>query len=91
MGGSPPSEDDARLSANAGKNRNVTWTPWERRWDAVADVPWGLIAFAAIATLEVAGAIAAADVTTLGTAAGLLGVGHGLHTGSKHLGGRGRR
>jgi hypothetical protein len=66
-------------------------TKWEQRWDALADVPWGMLLFAVVIVLAVLGVLHAEDVRALGTAAGLLGVGHGIHTASKHLpNGKGR-
>jgi hypothetical protein len=61
---------------------------WDRRIGYVADIPWGVIAFFAILILVLAGALEPQDVTGLGTATGLLGVGHGLHLGAKHLASR---
>jgi hypothetical protein len=61
-----------------------SWT-WEGSVDKVADVPWGLIAFAALVTLNALGHLSDDALTGLGAAAGLLGLGHGIHTGTKHL------
>jgi hypothetical protein len=61
---------------------------WEWVIEKVADIPWGIIVFVMIAVLMATHAIKAEDINNakaLLPAAGLLGVGHGLHTGSKHL------
>ncbi len=61
---------------------------WESFIDHVADIPWGLIAFLIIAVLILWHVLRQQDIDNakaLLPAAGLLGVGHGLHTGSKHL------
>ncbi|HEY3207302.1 MAG TPA: hypothetical protein VGJ58_10165 [Gaiellaceae bacterium] len=51
----------------------------------IADVPWGVIAFFTVLILLLTHRLRAGDITGLGTAAGLLGVGHGIHIGAKHL------
>ena len=78
-------------------NKQDAWVGgpnWEKgqRWDCVidkiADVPIGVLAFISIAALMACGVITGAQVDNakaLLTAAGLLGVGHAIHTGSKHL------
>jgi len=53
--------------------------------DLIADVPWGVIAFFTVLILLLTHRLSADDITGLGTAAGLLGVGHGIHIGAKHL------
>jgi hypothetical protein len=61
---------------------------WDRWIDFIADVPWGVIAFFVVLILLLTDNLAPDDITGLGTAAGLLGVGHGIHLGAKHLGQR---
>lgn len=53
--------------------------------DTLADFPWGVLAFLLILGLTAVGIIGGADARGLATAAGLLGIGHGIHTGSKNL------
>jgi hypothetical protein len=57
----------------------------------IADVPWGVIAFFTVLILLLTNQLEAADITGLGAAAGLLGVGHGLHLGAKHISRRSNR
>jgi hypothetical protein len=58
---------------------------WPLIIERVADVPWGIVTFVGLLVLLWAGAIDSEDLKALGTAAGLLGVGHGIHMGSKHF------
>lgn len=58
------------------------WTTW---WDLVADVHWGVFGFATLLWLLLAGRLNADQAAALGAASGLLAVGHGIHTGSRHL------
>lgn len=75
-------DDDVSMPADNSDH----WSNLERFWDGFADIPWGLIAFVAIIVLLACGAFNAADVRALATASGLFGVGHGIHTASKHIG-----
>jgi hypothetical protein len=65
------------------------------RWDFwinhIADVPWGVVAFLIVVVLRASKVIDDAALTGLGSAAGLLGIGHGLHLGAKHLAQRANR
>jgi hypothetical protein len=61
---------------------------WDRWIDRIADIPWGVIAFIVVLILLLTHDLKADDITGLGTAAGLLGVGHGIHLGAKSLGRR---
>jgi hypothetical protein len=61
---------------------------WECLVERIADVPWGIFAFLAILGLLLSNALNSEDVANakaLLPAAGLLGIGHGIHQGSKHL------
>jgi hypothetical protein len=61
------------------------WTRWSNFWDHFADVPWGLFGFAVLLGLLLAGKLSADKAAALGAASGLLALGHGIHTGTKHL------
>jgi hypothetical protein len=71
------------------KPREV-WGNWEGLWDRIADIHWGLVLFGVLVVLLLIGQINGDDVRGFSVAAGLLGVGHGIHTGTKH-GGKPRR
>jgi hypothetical protein len=66
-----------------------TWSKEKREWIAelVADIPWGILAFVTIAVLMVTHRIQRQGLDNVRALlpAGLLGVGHAIHTGSKHL------
>jgi hypothetical protein len=61
---------------------------WEWNWDLIferiADIPWGVVLIA-IVIVKVNGTVPAEEIRALATAGGLLGIGHGIHTGSKHF------
>ena len=61
------------------------WGGWAEFWDKVADIPWGLAGFGILLGLLLSGGLSAEGATALGAASGLLAVGHGIHTGTKHL------
>jgi hypothetical protein len=58
---------------------------FERLLDRVADVPWGLLVLIVLVVLALFDQVHADDIRAFATAAGLLGVGHGIHTGAKNL------
>jgi hypothetical protein len=61
-------------------------------WDAVidkfVDIPWGILVLIALVIFMATHVFQADDVRAFATAAGLLGVGHGIHTGAKNLANR---
>jgi hypothetical protein len=74
------------MSGEDGQARQTHgWTWWSKMWDLVADVPWGVFGFAALLWLLVAGRLSADQAAALGAASGLLAIGHGIHTGTRHL------
>lgn len=76
------------MTSTPGSRDDVVREPldrWDRFWLRFADVPWGLIIFAIATLLTLLPEVDAADLRALATAAGLFGVGHGIHTGAKHL------
>ena len=61
---------------------------WSRLVELVADVPWGILAFVGIILAMLFHWLTpegVADAKALLPAAGLLGIGHGIHQGTKHL------
>jgi hypothetical protein len=69
-----------------GSRKRRRWSAFWDEWiDHIADIPWGVIAFFVVLILLLTGHLKAGDLTGLGSAAGLLGVGHGIHLGAKHL------
>jgi hypothetical protein len=60
-------------------------THFERWIDRIADVPWGLVILVLVGIGMLRGWLNAEDLRAFVTAAGLFGVGHGIHTASKHL------
>jgi hypothetical protein len=81
--------DDASLQGeetemdNQGKETRVE--RWQGLWDHFVDVPWGVFGFVALLLLLITGGLDAGEVAALGTASGLIAVGHGIHTGARHL------
>jgi hypothetical protein len=57
----------------------------EQIFMAIADIPWGVLAFALVVLLVVTHEVKGEDLGRLATAAGLLGVGHGIHTASRNI------
>jgi hypothetical protein len=58
---------------------------FERGVDLIADVPWGLLTLVGLAVAMSFEYVNPDDVRAFATAAGLLGVGHGIHTGAKNF------
>ncbi len=59
-------------------------TAWDRFVIAVADVPWGvLLALLAVGFILFGGADGLDKAVPMLTAAGLFGIGHGVHTAAK--------
>ena len=58
---------------------------FERVVDRVSDVPWGLLVLIVLAVAMLFKYVNPDDVRAFATAAGLLGVGHGIHTGAKNF------
>jgi hypothetical protein len=58
---------------------------YDRFVGRIADVPWGLIALVVIGILDASHDISSDDVKAFASAAGLFGLGHGIHTGAKHF------
>jgi hypothetical protein len=58
---------------------------WDRWIDYIADVPWGVLGFVLLAYLLFTNGLEADDVAAIGTATGLLAVGHAIHRGSKRV------
>lgn len=56
-----------------------------RRLSWFLDVPWGVLILAAVVVLVAINEISGEEARALATAAGLLGIGHGIHTGAKNL------
>ena len=77
------------MSANEIKTAPKS-SSWDTLISTVADVPWGVIAFGVVLGLNTSGHLSNDALTGLGSAAGLLGVSHGIHLGAKHLAGRRR-
>jgi hypothetical protein len=69
----------------AGNQQLRGWDKWDKFIDRVADIPWALIVLFVLALLLLFDLATGEDVRAFATAAGLLGIGHGIHTGSKHL------
>jgi hypothetical protein len=63
----------------------LTSSDWDRTFERVADIPWGLVLLLTLGLLIGFGLVQEEDVRTFATAAGLFGIGHGIHTGAKHL------
>jgi hypothetical protein len=59
--------------------------PWDTIFERSADIPWGVLLLFVIVILMLKGSVHADDVRAFATAAGLFGLGHGIHTGSKHF------
>jgi hypothetical protein len=72
----------ARVLESLGMKAPGDWDAWMY---VIADVPWGVVAFFTVLILLLTDHLSGDDITGLGTAAGLLGVGHGIHIGAKHL------
>jgi hypothetical protein len=53
--------------------------------EKIADIPWGLLIFIFLIFLLLFHVLARQDVAVATAGAGLFAVGHGIHTGSKHL------
>ena len=58
---------------------------WDKLIGWVADIPWGVILLIFLVGSVVFGYLQEDDLKVFATAAGLLGVGHGIHTGAKNL------
>jgi hypothetical protein len=58
---------------------------WNQTFDKIADIPWGVLGLIALIVLAVTHQVDADELRVFATAAGLLGVGHGIHTGAKNL------
>ena len=58
---------------------------FERVLDRVSDVLWGLVVLIVLAGAMLFEKVNPDDVRPFATAAGLLGVGHGIHTGAKNF------
>ena len=58
---------------------------WDLIVDRVADFPFGLVVFVVLIGLKLFGVISADDLRTLGVAAGLFGIGHGIRTGTERV------
>jgi hypothetical protein len=58
---------------------------WDRLTGWLADIHWGVLVLTLLGILIWWGKATAEDVRAFATAAGLLGVGHGIHTAAKHL------
>jgi hypothetical protein len=56
-----------------------------RRLSWFLDVPWGVVILAVVVVLVAINEISGEEARALATAAGLLGIGHGIHTGAKNL------
>ena len=74
----------------SGGDRPATATgrAWQLVVERITDVPWGILAFVVIVVLMFSHVISSDDLANakaLLPAAGLLGIGHGIHQGSKHL------
>jgi hypothetical protein len=66
---------------------------WDPFFERVADIPWGVLLVVVLVVLLVIGKVKGNDIETiraLATSAGLLGIGHGLHSGAKHFAKPGR-
>ncbi len=58
---------------------------WDRLLSQIADIPWGVILVAGLLGLNLTHVLQSDDIRAFAAAAGLLGVGHGIHTGAKSL------
>lgn len=61
---------------------------WECLIEKITDVPWGILAFLVIIVLMLFNLLSGTDLANakaLLPVAGLLGIGHGIHQGSKNL------
>jgi hypothetical protein len=61
---------------------------WEQIVEKITDVPWGILAFLVIMVLTFSHVLSGEDLANakaLLPVAGLLGIGQGIHQGSKHL------
>ncbi|MFZ3566396.1 hypothetical protein ACOKM5_05420 [Streptomyces sp. BH097] len=74
----PPS--DNRLSLQE------RWKKVDCVFMGIADIPWGLFAFVILLLCVTLHWLPTSEATPLVTASGLIGIGHGIHTGTKHLG-----
>ena len=55
------------------------------RSNRLSDVPWGVLLLALVIGLVAFHVMSGDDARGLATAAGLLGIGHGIHSGAKNL------
>jgi hypothetical protein len=58
---------------------------WDKTFDKIADIPWGVLGLITLIVLAAAHQVDTDELRAFATAAGLLGVGHGIHTGAKNL------
>ena len=57
---------------------------WDKRIRQVADIPWGVVVLIVLVVLAATRLLPSSDdLRAFAAAAGLLGVGHGIHTGAK--------
>jgi hypothetical protein len=57
---------------------------WDQLIGVLADIPWGVLSLITLFILIKTDTVSSGDIAGLGAAAGLLGVGHGLHMAGKH-------
>lgn len=70
--GRQPVSDDGRYVDHS-------WSNW------LADVPWGVLLLAIVIGLVACHVMSGDDARGLAPAAGLLGIGHGIHSGARNL------
>jgi hypothetical protein len=58
---------------------------WELFWIKFAYFPWGLLILLVLIVLLATNAVESTEIGAVATAAGLLGLGRGIHTASKDL------
>lgn len=61
---------------------------WDKTFEKIADIPWGVLGLIALIVLAATHQVDTDELRAFATAAGLLGVGHGIHTGAKNLANR---
>ena len=74
---------------NSGARRSWHWN-WDCIFERIADIPWGVLLLIVLGILLAFGLVRTDDIRAFATAAGLFGIGHGIHTGAKHFAKQGK-